>query len=41
MIVDMDAGWVGSKSENVEKPLVLKGFFAFTRGHEDANRTNE
>ena len=23
MIVDMDAGWVGSKSENVEKALVF------------------
>ena len=32
MIVDMDAGWVGSKSENVEKALVFKGFFAFPRG---------
>ena len=28
MIVDMDAGWVGSKSENVEKALVFKSFFA-------------
>ena len=27
MIVDMDAGWVGSKSENVEKALVFKCFF--------------
>ena len=32
MIVDMDAGWVGSKSENVEKALVFKGFFDFSRG---------
>ena len=31
-IVDMDAGWVGSKSENVEKALVFKGFFDKSRG---------
>ena len=31
MTVDMDAGWVGSKSENVEKPLVLM-FFCFFKG---------
>ena len=27
MLVDMDAGWVGSKSENVEKAFVFKMFF--------------
>ena len=32
MIVDMDAGWVGSKSENVEKALVFRGFFDKSRG---------
>ena len=32
MIVDMDAGWVGSKSENVEKAFVFKGVFAKSRG---------
>ena len=31
MIVDMDAGWVGSKSENVEKALVFQCFFASAR----------
>ena len=28
MIVEMNAGWVGSKSENVEKALVFYMFFA-------------
>ena len=32
MIVDMDAGWVGSKSENVEKAFAFKCFFAKSRG---------
>ena len=32
MIVDMDAVWLGSKSENVEKALVFKKFFAQSRG---------
>ena len=32
MIVDTDAGWVGSESENVEKALVFKGFFVKSRG---------
>ena len=40
MIVDMDAGWVGSKSENVEKAFVFKGFFASQEGHE-ARQENE
>ena len=36
MIVDMDAVWVGSKSENVEKALVFQCFFASARYLEGA-----
>ena len=42
MIVDMNAGWVGSKSENVEKAsVVLNVFLLNQEGHEHASRTNE